>query len=114
MDDFIYPILLTYNHKQKHSATGHTPIQARDKHNELNVHLKMELNKKHSKKYPPLEVNDRVKIYRKRKRGEKQQVSVWSDNTYEVVGVTKSHGQDYYKLNGLDKQYLRFELLKIS
>jgi hypothetical protein len=110
---FIYPILLTYNHKLTHSATGHTPVQARDKKNELNIHLKMELNKKTSRKYPPLEVNDRVKIYRKRKTGEKQQVSLWSDNSYEVIGITKSHGQDYYKLNGLDKQYLRFELLKI-
>jgi len=110
---FIYPILLTYNHKLTHSATGHTPVQARDKKNELNIHLKMELNKKTSRKYPPLEINDRVKIYRKRKTGEKQQVSVWSDNSYEVIGITKSHGQDYYKLNGLDKQYLRFELLKI-
>jgi len=110
---FIYPILLTYNHKSTHSATGHTPVQARDKKNELNVHLKMELNKKSSRKYPILEINDRVKIYRKRKTGEKQQVSVWSDNTYEVVGITKSHGQDYYKLSGLDKQYLRFELLKV-
>jgi len=110
---FIYPILLTYNHKLTHSAIGHTPVQARDKKNELNIHLKMELNKKTSRKYPPLEVNDRVKIYRKRKTGEKQQVSVWSDNSYEVIGITKSHGQDYYKLIGLDKQYLRFELLKI-
>ena len=110
---FIYPILLTYNNKLKHSATGHTPTAAREKKNELNIHLKMELNKKTSRKYPPLEINDRVKIYRKRKTGEKQQVSVWSDNSYEVIGITKSHGQDYYKLNGLDKQYLRFELLKI-
>ena len=74
----------------------------------------MELNKKSSRKYPPLEVNDKVRIYRKRKTGEKQQVSLWSDNLYEVIGITKSHGQDYYKLNGLDKQYLRFELLKVS
>ena len=73
----------------------------------------MELNKKSTRKYPPLEVNDRVKIYRKRKTGEKQQVSLWSDNTNEVVGITKSYGQDYYKLNGLDKQYLRFELLEV-
>ena len=39
---FIYPILLTYNHKLIHSATGHTPVQAIDKKNELNIHLKME------------------------------------------------------------------------
>ena len=112
--DCIYPILLTYNRKSKHSATGHTPVQARDTKNALNVHLKMELNRKSSRKYPPLEVTDKVRIYRKRKTGEKQQVSLWSDNLYEVIGITKSHGQYYYKLNGLDKQYLRFELLKVS
>ena len=111
--DFIYPIMLLYNHKMKHSATGHTPSQAKDKKNQLNVHLSMELIKKSSRKYPPLDVGDHVKIYRKRKAGEKQQVSLWSDNKYIVEAVTKSHGQDYYKLTGLTKQYLRFELLKI-
>ena len=73
MDKFyISYFILTYNNKSTHSATGHTPVQARDKKNELNIHLKMELNKKSSRKYPHLEINDKVKIYRKRKTGEKQ------------------------------------------
>ena len=110
---FIYPIMLTYNNKLKNRITKHTPAQARVQSNELNVKLNMELNKKSSRKYPLLEVGDKVKIYRKRKTGEKQQVSLWSDNAYEVSEISELHGQNYYKLNGLDKLYLRFELLKI-
>lgn len=111
--NLIYPILLTYNNKLKHRTTGHTPAEARIKSNELKVKLNMELHKKSSRKYPPLEVDDRVKIYKKRKTGEKQQVSLWSDNAYEIEEITELHGQNYYKVNGLEKLYLRFELLKI-
>ena len=111
---FIYPIMLTYNNKLKNRITKHTPAQARVQSNELNVKLSVEISKKSSRKYPLLEVGDKVNIYRKRKTGEKQQVSLWSDNAYEVSEISELHGQNYYKLNGLDKLYLRFELLKIN
>jgi len=109
----IYPILLTYNNKLKHSATGYTTSEAKENTNELTVHLNMVVKKKYTRKYPEILEHDRVKIYRKRKINEKERVSVWSDNSYEVVGIIKSHGQNYYKLNGLDKQYLRHEILKV-
>ena len=111
--NLMYPILLTYNNKLKHRTTGHTPAEARLTSNELKIKLNMELHKKSSRKYPPLDVGDRVKIYKKRKTGEKQQVSLWSDNAYEIEEITELHGQNYYKVNGLDKLYLRFELLKV-
>jgi hypothetical protein len=111
--DVLYAVLLTYNNKLKHRTTGHTPAEARLTSNELKIKLNMELHKKSSRKYPPLDVGDRVKIYKKRKTGEKQQVSLWSDNAYEVEEITELHGQNYYKVNGFEKLYLRFELLKI-
>ena len=111
--DYIYQILLTYNNKMIHKSTGHTPHDAKLEKNTLNVKLNMELHGKHNRKYPELQINDKVKIYKKHRTGDKERVSVWSDNTYEVVELINKHGQNYYKLNGLEKQYLRNEILKI-
>ena len=44
----VYPILLTYTNKLKHSATGYTPSEAKETKHELTVHLNMEVNKTHS------------------------------------------------------------------
>ena len=48
------------------SATGFTPNEGREKKNELNVKLKLELGRKTTRKYPPIEVNDKVRIYKKK------------------------------------------------
>ena len=82
--DYIFEILLTYNNKLKHSATKLTPNEARNKKNELNVKLNLTLHKKHTRKYPLIQIGDRVKIYRKKKTVEKERTSTWSENTYEV------------------------------
>jgi hypothetical protein len=111
--DFIFEVSLTYNNKLKHSTTKFTPNEARQKGNELNVKLNMLLHQKHNRYYPLLEVGSKVKIYRKKRTGEKSHTSYWSENTYEVEKIEKSFNQPYFKLNGLDRLYLRSELLKI-
>ena len=111
--DFVYEILLTYNNKLKHSATKYTPNDARKQSNELNVRLNLLLHKKHSRIYPELTEGDKVKIYRKKKINEKERTSYWSENNYVVENISKSHGQYYFKIVGLPRQYLRNELLKI-
>ena len=64
--DFIYPILLTYNNKNKHSTTNHTPAAARNQKNELNVKLNLLSHKKHTRVYPKLNVDDEVKVMKKK------------------------------------------------
>jgi hypothetical protein len=64
--DFIFPILLTYNNKIKHSTTNHTPTEARNEKNELNVKLNLLLHKKHTRVYPKLKVDDEVKVMKKK------------------------------------------------
>ena len=51
----------------EHSATGMTPIQARDEKNHMKVKLNLELKRKSTRKYPPVEIGDKVKIYTKKK-----------------------------------------------
>ena len=112
--DFIYEILLTYNNKLKHSSTGFTPEEARKSKNEINVRMNLLVGKKHNRIYPELKEHDKVRIYRKKKKGEKERTSTWSENSYEIEAINTTHGQNYFKLVGLTKEYLRNELLKNS
>ena len=95
-----------------HSATGFTPNDARKPQNELNVYLNMELKAKHNRKYPEINIGDRVFIYMKRKANQKSHVPLWSDVSYEVEGISTAHGMTFYKTTARDKPFLRHELLK--
>ena len=53
------------------------------------------------------------KFLQKRKPGEKERVSRWSVEIFKVKSVSKILGQDYYKLEGKDRDYIRGEILKI-
>ncbi|HEY9704320.1 MAG TPA: transposase family protein, partial [Allocoleopsis sp.] len=112
-NDLIFEILLTYNNKLKNTTTKLTPSDARKPEHEFDVRINLLLNKKHTRLYPELNTNDKVKIYRKKRTGEKERTSKWSDNSYEIEKVGKSLGQTYYKLKGVDRQYLRHELFKV-
>ena len=59
--DYIVEILLTYNNKMKHSATGFTPNDARKPSNELKVKLHLNMNAKRNRVYPELGVGDEGK-----------------------------------------------------
>ena len=61
--DLIYPILLAYNNKLVHSATGLTPKEARDPSNELEAYINMKLKAKHTRNNPHINVGDKVYIY---------------------------------------------------
>ena len=112
--DFIYEILLTYNNELKHSSTNHTPNEARNNKNELNVKINMLMHQKHDRKYPILEIGSKVRIYRKKRTGEKSHTSYWSDDVYEIEEITHSLGQPFFKVKGLERKYLRNELLKVN
>jgi len=78
--DYIYQILLTYNHRMIHSATGVSPKDALLKDKEVDVKLRMENHAKKNRKYPKLGVGDKVKIYTKRKKGEKRTEACFRTN----------------------------------
>ena len=59
--DYIFQIVLTYNNKMTHSATGKTPVEAMKKENELFVNLKIASQANKTSNYPPLGVGDEVK-----------------------------------------------------
>ena len=111
--DYIFEILLTYNNKMKHSATGFTPKDARKPSNELKVKLHLNMNAKRNRVYPDLGVGDEVKIFRKRKPNEKERIGNFSQNVYTIEKIDEKLGQKYYYVEGNNRAYLRFELLKV-
>ena len=52
-------------------------------------------------------------LINKLEKFEKKRKSVWSDNAYTVERIMTMHGQKYYKLEGLSREYMRHELLKV-
>lgn len=105
--------LVMYNYKNVSSATGFTPNNAREKKNELDVRLKLELNRKTTRKYPPVEVNDKVRIYKKKGKFDKERVPVWSENVFNVDKIETSQGQKFYYVSARERPLLRHEILKI-
>ena len=64
--DDSFPILLTYNNKMVHSATGFTPNEARKPENGLQVLLNIKMKAKNII-YPEVKKGDKVEIFQKRK-----------------------------------------------
>ena len=97
----------------KHSAAGFTPKDARKPSNELKVKLHLNMNSKRNRVYPDLGVGDEVKMFRKRRPNEKGRVSNWSQNIYTIEKTDEKLGPKYYYVEGIDRAYLRLELLKV-
>ena len=111
--DYIHQVVLTYNTHLKHSGIGMTPKEALKKDNHLQAKLKIASQANKTRKYPPLRVGDEVKIYRKKGITEKERTSSWQPQIYTVESITTKFGQEYYRTSQGNREYLRFELLKV-
>ena len=112
--DYIFEIMMTYNNKNIHPAINMTPNQARKKENEFKAMVSVALRAKKERKYPELNVSDRVKILRKKAITEKERSSNFLKGEYTVENISKKLGQNYYTLQGFIRPLLRHELLKVK
>ena len=112
--DHIGYVLLTYNHKMVHRVTGMTPYEAKKERNHLEIRHNLQLHAKRNRSYPDINVGDRVKIYTKKKRFEKERISVWSKEIYTVEKIEESHGQHFYRTTANARPFMRHELLKVG
>ena len=112
--EVLYAVLLTYNQKLVHSSTKFTPAEAMKPQNHLDVKLNLELRAEHKRKYPDVKVGDFVKVYRKKDKLQKERVPLWSKETFKVVDIVESMGQEFYKLEGRPKLVQRSEILLVS
>ncbi len=96
-----------------HTSTKKTPENARKSDEAIDVKTNLEMRALTNRKYPPLSIGDNVKILSKRKPGEKERVIRWSIEVFKVKSITTILGQDYYKVEGEDRDYVRGEILKV-
>ena len=98
LTDFMFEIVLTYNNKDLHSATGMTPKEGAMKKNEFKVKTSIELQSVSKRKYPELSVGSRVKIYRKKDKLDKERVSVWLPTVHTIKDMKSSTGKKFLLL----------------
>ena len=111
--DVLFEVLLTYNNKDVHTATGLTPDQAKLDKYRLQVKMNLELHRISKRRYPTVDVDDKVKLYKKKGRFDKENTSVWLPQTHTIALITESMGQKFYHITGYKKPFLRHEILKI-
>ena len=111
--DVLFEVLLTYNSKNVHTATGLTPDQAKLDKYRLQVKMNLELHRISKRRYPTIDVDDKVKLYKKKGRFDKENTSVWLPQTHTIALITESMGQKFYHITGHKKPFLRHEILKI-
>ena len=112
--DMLEPVLKAYNGNKQSSITKMTPDEATKPENHLNVKLNLELHRKHSRTYPAVKVGDKVRIYRKKRLGEKEDVSQWSNAIHSVENISHWGGQDFYKVSDKAIPYTRADILQLS
>ena len=96
------------------SVTGMTPNEVRRPENTLQVKVALEMKRGKVRKYPTISVGDYVQtFFKKRTQTKKENVPNWSKEKYKVAGISESLGQKYYKLEGVQREYLRHDLQKV-
>ena len=108
--DYNLEIMLTYNDKMKHSATGMTPKQAIKKENEFKAMVNVASKARKERIYPELFVGSKVKIVRKKAITEKERTSHLLKGEYIVESISEKLGQKYYKMTDYPRRVLRHEL----
>ena len=111
-------ILTRFNTKMIHSATGMTPVEAKRPENEAVVKGRLQVKQLQTRRYPEVEKGDTVRIYQKKDKMDKEDVSTWSTEKYKVADVKESMGQTYYTVEpqprGWKGNIQRSEILKVA
>ena len=116
--ELLYPILLKYNFKSVHTSTKLTPNEADKTENQFYVKLNLELNRVHKRRYPDVDIDDNVKVYKKQDKLDKEHISSWQGKIYKIKEIDTKFGQKYYYLEGYTQNgriapLLRHEILKV-
>ena len=115
--DLLFEVYIVYNRKMVSSATGFTPVDAEKKENQDEVKINLESQRKHNKQYDKINIHDRVRLSRRRRRiGEKEDVPIYIKQTYEVVKIddNENAGKLYYLSNRPTIPILRSQILLVK
>ena len=100
-DDKVFP----------HKATGFTASEAAKPENWFEVHTNMEIQAKHKRKHPEIQVGDEVKVYKQRSVHTKEVISDYPNAPVKVEIITKSLGQTFYEVEGKTHPVIRADLI---
>ena len=95
-------VLMIYNYKMQHRITKHTPNEARENKNKLDVKLNMEMQAIRKRKYPEVAINDTVRILQKKDKFDKERVPTWSKSTHTVERIDNIHNQKFLPCDRYD------------
>ena len=87
------------NPEKPHRATGMTPKEATKPHNDFEVRTNLIIHSRRDREYPELKKNDKVQVFKKKKLGDKQWVSVWDEHARPVYSIKQNRGQHFYRLS---------------
>ena len=112
------PVLDKYNKTMKHSTTDMTPENAHKDDNAVAVKANSLLKEKYLRKYPKVEVGDKVRVFVKGKgnyTSRKESRNQWSEQTYNVKEISRDlQLNKHYILEGRSKKYNRHEILLVD
>ncbi len=100
-DDKVFP----------HKATGFTASEAAKPENWFEVHTNMEIQAKHKRKHPEIQVGDEVKVYKQRSVHTKEVIRDYPNAPVKVEKITKSLGQTFYEVEGKTHPVIRADLI---
>ena len=112
--NYLNTVLNIYNNKNIHSSTGYTPNYARLAKYRNKVLFNLEQNRKLNKKYPTINVGDKVRIFKKKDKMTKERVPRWSPELYTVEKIIDDDNQKLYKLIHIPNIYIRSEILLVK
>ena len=97
-----------------HSATGFTPWEGRLARHRLEIKTKLEVTAKRKSKYPDIAVGDKVRLYKKKDKMDKDRTGVWTKDLHEVEAIKESEGQNLYKIKNRDHWFIRADMLLVN
>ena len=112
--DVLYASVLKYNNKMVHHSTKMTPNDARKPASKVDVKTNLELRASHSRKYPEVNVGDKVKMLQQKTVRSKERAGIWQTETRTVALITESHGQKFYHVTGWVKPLIRADILLVK
>jgi len=107
--------LRKYNYENEHRTIGMKPAEATEEKNEFDVRTNLEIKRKRFRRYPELNVGDKVRVFRKRGTFAKEDTGVWDKEPTEISRIEKSPitGQSMYyvkKATIMSKPFIRSEI----
>ena len=112
--DVLYASTLKYNNKMIHSSTKMTPNDATKPASQIDVKTNLELRASHSRKYPEVNVGDKVRMLQQKTVRSKERAGIWQSESRTVALITESHGQKFYHVTGWVKPLIRADILLVK